>query len=399
MQTFRRFDTPLTTITRDWIFGLNMRFVRRLEKLTLWPNLVVLPQTSHLPATLGILPLSCPRTGPELCFNHGARPDPISGAQSLGSGRHSRDLRLYHIFEIAGNGANFPLLRSGRSMTRVAIVTDSSSDLAPAMVTAGKITVVPLPVAPGADTIPDRPPALRKEAMHFEAAFAGGREERSAMVDVFAAAFTNLAREHDAVVAILLSTRLGGSVAAATNARARLSEIVPVEIVDSRSASMGLGFQVMRAAELAQGGASAGEIGAMLRATIDRYHVVFSVESVEHLRASGWIGRSAAMIAEALQLKPLLRIDEGQIVPYERARTRARAIVELADFVHGLPAVERCAVMHAASRSDANHLLTTIARDTGLAPDWLTINQIGPAVAAQVGPGAIGVAVVEADVE
>ena len=57
VQTFRRFDTPSMTITRDWIFGLNMRFVRRLEKLTLWPNFVVLPQTSHLPATLRILPL------------------------------------------------------------------------------------------------------------------------------------------------------------------------------------------------------------------------------------------------------------------------------------------------------------------------------------------------------
>ena len=48
---------PSMTTTLDWMFGLNMRFVRRLEKLTLWPNLVVLPQTSHLPATSRILPL------------------------------------------------------------------------------------------------------------------------------------------------------------------------------------------------------------------------------------------------------------------------------------------------------------------------------------------------------
>ena len=57
VQTFLRFATPSMTSTLDWIFGLNMRFVRRLEKLTLWPNLVVLPQTSHLPATSRILPL------------------------------------------------------------------------------------------------------------------------------------------------------------------------------------------------------------------------------------------------------------------------------------------------------------------------------------------------------
>ena len=58
VQTFLRFATPLMTRTLDCIFGLNMRFVRRLEKLTLWPNDVDLPQTSHLPATSRILPLS-----------------------------------------------------------------------------------------------------------------------------------------------------------------------------------------------------------------------------------------------------------------------------------------------------------------------------------------------------
>ena len=57
VQTFLRFATPSMATTLDWMFGLNMRFVRRLEKLTLWPNFVVLPQTSHLPATSRILPL------------------------------------------------------------------------------------------------------------------------------------------------------------------------------------------------------------------------------------------------------------------------------------------------------------------------------------------------------
>ena len=140
-------------------------------------------------------------------------------------------------------------------------------------------------------------------------------------------------------------------------------------------------------------------IPAALRAATDRYHVVFSVESVEHLRESGQIGRSAAMIAEALQLKPLLRIDEGQIIPYERARTRNRAIHQLADFVCELPAVERCAVLYTSNRTDADRLLATIASVSELPVHRLTVNQIGPTVAAQVGPGALGVAVVEGDVE
>lgn len=283
-------------------------------------------------------------------------------------------------------------------MARIAIVTDSSSDLTPAMAS-GRITVVPVPIALDAAALRGRAPGLHPDGMLSDAAHAETAGAWPEMVDAFATTFADLSRDHDAIVAILLSARLGGSVAAAVNARARLSGPVPVEIVDSRSASMGLGFQALHAAELAQQGASAGEIGATLRDAIDRYHVVFSVENVEYLRESGRIGRSAAMIAEALQLKPLLRIDEGQIVPYERARTRERAIVELADFVRGLPAVERCAVLYASNRNDANRLLTAIARETALSTDRLTVNQIGQAVATQVGPGAIGVAVVEADAE
>jgi DegV family protein with EDD domain len=272
-------------------------------------------------------------------------------------------------------------------MARIAIVTDSTADLTPDMRASGGITVVPAPFA----AVPGRAATSRDIERQFYT-------PQPALVDMFAATFTELASDHDAVVAILLSSRLGGMVDAALQARERLANVVPVEVVDSRSASLGLGFQVMRGAELAQQGMSAAEIAVALRAAIHRYHVVFSVESVEHLRESGRIGRSAAMIAEALQLKPLLRIDEGQIIPHERARTRHRAIHELADFVCELPAVERCAVLYATNQTDGDRLLRTIAGFTGLPSHRLSVHQIGPAVAAQVGPGALGVAVVETDV-
>jgi hypothetical protein len=94
----------------------------------------------------------------------------------------------------------------------------------------------------------------------------------------------------------------------------------------------------------------------------------------------------------------LLRIDQRQIAQYERARTRARAIDELADFVRQLPAVEPYAVLYASNQDDANQLLAVIADDTGLSSDQISVNQIGPAVAAHVGPGALGITVIEADV-
>jgi hypothetical protein len=105
VQTFLRFATPSMTTTLDWMFGLNMRFVRRFEKLTLWPNLVVLPQTSHLPATSRFLPLWCPSTGPGLCFVDSASRNPNAGAQNFGLGQHSRDPQAYHVRGKVDNGA------------------------------------------------------------------------------------------------------------------------------------------------------------------------------------------------------------------------------------------------------------------------------------------------------
>ena len=222
-------------------------------------------------------------------------------------------------------------------------------------------------------------------------------EARPELVDAFATAFAEAARSHEEAIAVLLSSRLGGVVAAAQAARGRSQNARQIEIVDSRSASLGLGFQALRAASLARDGASATAIASALALATGRYHVVFSVESVEHLRRRGRIGRSAALIAEALQLKPLLRIDEGQIVPYERARTRSRAIAELADFVQQLPAVERCAVLYSTDAHDATQLLDVIAADTGLPSERLFVSRIGETIASQVGPGALGVAVVEPD--
>lgn len=278
-------------------------------------------------------------------------------------------------------------------MTRVAIVTDSTGDLAPDVAAAAGITVVPVTITLGAQAI--REPA----AIGPSGERTLGRDARAgaepALIEAFAQTFAALRESHDAIVALLLSSRLGGSVAAAQRARLRLGGTLPIEIVDSRSASLGLGFQALRAADLARRGAPAGAMASELRTGRSRYHVIFSVESVAHLRQSGRIGRSAAMIAEALQLKPLLRIDEGQIVPYERARTRGRAMAELSEFVCQLPAVERVAVLYATNQDDAGQLAAIIAAETGMPRERLLVAPIGEAIAAQVGPGALGVAVVE----
>ena len=276
----------------------------------------------------------------------------------------------------------------------VAVLTDSTADLDPALAAAAGIAIVPVTIRLGAGAFPERVPGELPGDSGPGWPLADDAD-LARVSDAFFTVLQQVLTRHDAVIAILLSSRLGDAVAAARAARGRLADPARVVIVDSRSASAGLGMQVLRAAELARGGASLEAIAADIEAERDRYHVVFSVESAEHLRQSGQIGRAAAMIAEALQLKPLLRIDEGQIVPYERARTRAGAIAELARFAGQLPAAARVVVLYTTEPDDARLLAHEIAAETRIPLDVIDITPIGPAVAAHVGPGALGVVVVE----
>src|SRR3954469_5498636 len=148
------------------------------------------------------------------------------GAKGVRPGQHSRDPKSYHIRGNADNGADFSVFRLPH-MARVAIVTDASADLAPETRASSSITVVPVTLT----AIRGRAPALQ----HLEGQ---PKAPPAALVDAFAATFSGLASDHDAIVAVLLSGRLGAIVDAARLARERLARVLPIEIVDSRSASL-----------------------------------------------------------------------------------------------------------------------------------------------------------------
>lgn len=275
---------------------------------------------------------------------------------------------------------------------RVAIVTDSSADLPAALRTHAGITVVPVDVIVDGKTF--------RDGEEIDAAsFAGRSGARVATAAPppkrFAAAFRDLGQTHDAVVAVVVSSRLGRVYDAARIAAGMVAGEVPVQVVDSRSASMGIGFQALRAAELADGGADAAEIAAALRTEEWRFPVAFFVDTLEYLQHGGRIGRAAALIGDVLRLKPLLGIDEGQVVPLERTRTRARAIDGLVDFVHGLGEVERVAALFTTDPADGEMLARRLRDECGLPAGRVLATRVGPAVAVHIGPGALGVAVAD----
>ena len=280
-------------------------------------------------------------------------------------------------------------------MAGVAVVTDSTSDLPVALQQRHGITVVPLNVHFGDEVFRDQVDITTDAFMERLRRSSALPTTSQPSVGLFAETFRRLAAEHDAVVAVLISGKLSGTLQSATLAAEEVRDVIPVEIVDSLNGSMGLGHQALRAAELARQGLSAPAIAERLRAETSAHHVVFFVDTLEFLQRGGRIGRATALIGGVLQLKPLLRVDEGQVVPFERTRTRAKAIQGLIDFVGGLPHVERLSALYSTSEADGRALADRLAAAVPVPRAEIGLAQMGPVIGTHVGPGAMGVAVFE----
>jgi DegV family protein with EDD domain len=276
-------------------------------------------------------------------------------------------------------------------MTRIAIVTDSTSDLSPELRSQYGITTVPLNVNFGEESFRDQ---IDLTTDQFMERLQNSRElpkTSQPSSGLFEQTFRDLAQDHDAIIAVLISGKLSGTVQSASLAAESIKTQIPVEIVDSRNASLGLGFQVIRAAELVTGGLSLTDVATELRANTEKYHLAFLVDTLEYLQKGGRIGRAASLVGSILHLKPILGIEEGQVVPYERTRTKTKAIEGLAEFAQGFPHVSRLGVLYSTSASDADQLE---ARLIGVPPSKLHYRaQFGPVIGTHVGPGALGICV------
>lgn len=279
----------------------------------------------------------------------------------------------------------------------VAIITDSTSDLSPDVAAGHGITVVPLNVHFGDEVFRDQVTITTDEFMRRMATAPKLPTTSQPSVGTFENAFRAAAEQHDEAVCVLISSRLSGTIQSAEIAARNVVDVIRVEIVDSLNVSYGLGFQVLRAAELAAHGKDAATIAAQLRAELALYHVVFFVETLEHLRRGGRIGKAAQLVGSLLQLRPLLRIDEGQVVPFERTRTRKKAIEALVTFGTSFGAAEELAILYNTTPDDAQALAARVTPLTPARP--VTVLQLGPVVATHIGPGVLGLVVREASSE
>jgi DegV family protein with EDD domain len=271
----------------------------------------------------------------------------------------------------------------------VHIVTDSTSDIPRELVEELRITVVPLTITFGTESFRD---GLDLTADEFYARLQESKHLPTTSQpppSLFEYEYQHLASQGD-VVSVHISNKFSGTV---ETARGAAQSVAPdrISIVDTGSASMGLGLCVLAAARAAQRGASRDECAAAAESVAARLRIAVAFETLEYLRRGGRIGRATAFLGGLLHLKPILTVKDGETHPVTRVRSRAKAL----DALYQLCAegdVTEVAVLHTTTPVDAE---TLVERVRQAAPGAIVhTGRFGPVLGVHGGPGMLGLAAV-----
>src|SRR5581483_2533684 len=227
-------------------------------------------------------------------------------------------------------------------MAAVRIVTDSACDLTAEEANALDVEIVPLSIRFGDKEFTDRVDLSVEEFYRRLSESDELPETAAPSPGAFEQAFRRAAEKGaDAVVCINLSSELSATIQSAQNAARAVKDVVDVRVVDSRSITMGLGAQVMAAAEAARRGDDADTIVAMVEDQAARTKVIGCLDTLENLKKGGRIGNAQHLLGNLLSIKPLIDVSTGKVEEAGKARTRKKALQWLADRLLEEPAVER----------------------------------------------------------
>jgi len=279
-------------------------------------------------------------------------------------------------------------------MSKVALVTDSTSYIPKDIREKYPITVVPQVVIWEGQTYEDDVTITPAQFYtRLRTAKVMPSTSQASVVNMHKA-FSSLIEQGYDVLGIFLSSKLSGTFQSAVLGRDELtSGKEKVDYIDSNTTAMAMGFMVLSVARAAVDGASLADCKALAEKAREHVGVYLTVDTLEFLHRGGRIGGAQRFLGTALNLKPILAIDDGRVEAVERVRTRGKALDRLVELV-----VEKCAgkspvrmaTLHADSEADAKLMLDKIT--PVVHPVESVFAAVSPAVGANAGPGTVGLA-------
>jgi len=278
---------------------------------------------------------------------------------------------------------------------KVAIITDSTAFFEPGDVEELGIHVVPLNIQLGHEKFLDGAEITTDELFHRVSYGAPFPVSHPPGIEVFEELYAELHRQTDQMLSIHISGHLSKTIQKARIGAEGLLGRCSIEVVDSMTTSIGLGILVKAAARAANDGASLDDIVRLVRGMIPHIYLVFYVETMDYLERNGRIGKAQAILGSMLNIKPILFMEDGDIIPLEKVRTTEKGIEKLFEFVAEFDNLEQTAIIQRSKNPsrDARNLQERLMQSF---PELdFPIIQHGPDLATRLGPDALGIAVYE----
>ncbi|MGD2253502.1 MAG: DegV family protein [Anaerolineales bacterium] len=277
-------------------------------------------------------------------------------------------------------------------MSEIAIITDSLASIPQQLLGQYGIHVLPQILIWEGETLLDGVDITPTEFYHRLSSAKEMPTTSQVTVGAFKDIFEPLVERGTPILAILVSSQLSGTVQSAVTAK----EMFPgatIEIVDSRSVSMAMGYQVLAAARAAAEGQSLEQVVAIAHQGSEHTGVLFAVDTLEFLHRGGRIGGASRLLGTALNLKPVLELRDGRVEATEKVRTKSKALARVLDLVEeriaGADNV-RLAVLHANAQEGANAMLE--AAVVRCHPVESIMTDVSPVLGTHAGPGTVGLA-------
>jgi DegV family protein with EDD domain len=280
-------------------------------------------------------------------------------------------------------------------LSSIQIVTDSTAQLDPDLAEELGIIIVPLEISFGKKKF--------REGVDLTPGEFFRRVNRSPVIpsaaaptmEQFRQVYAELSQSTDKILSVHVSDKLNKTCA---NARAAADHFLgrcEIIVIDSQTISLGLSILTQAMARAAGQGRLMDDIVRLARGMIPHIYAVFVTETLEYLERDGRLSKSQAILGTMLSIKPFLAIEEGEIVPMEKARTRDKAIDKLVEFVSEFSRVEQIAVVQSPVRAsnEARHLLDRLRSNFPMY-NFQTITY-GPTLGTYIGPASLGLIVYE----
>jgi len=269
----------------------------------------------------------------------------------------------------------------------VKVVTDSTSDLSPQVAQEMGITVVPAYVRFGEKVYRDGVDISQDEFYRKLVESPVHPATSQPSPSDFADVYRKLAKETDEIVSIQVTSKLSGTYNSALQGRELARAGCRIEVVDSLSVSMGLGLIAMAAGRLAEAGEGLQGVMDEVRQTILHIRILGVFDTFKYLLRSGRLGKAKALLGTLLSVKPLLTMRDGELLPAGLARTRAKGVERLFDFVKNVLNIQELAIVHSTTPDEASLLGERIG--SIFAEERIHVARLGPALGVHGGPGTL----------